>query len=71
MSIVSLGRHQLPQPPHRELRRKIVFASRGFRVHSAAGKGRLSARANRNPLRRRATHEETSTQTGRDSRGGT
>ena len=29
MSIVSLGRHQLPQPPHRELRRKSVFASRG------------------------------------------
>jgi hypothetical protein len=30
MSIVRLVRHQLALPPHRELRRKSVFASRGI-----------------------------------------
>jgi hypothetical protein len=43
MSIVRLVRHQLPRPPHRELRRKSVFASRGLRVQSQADKGRLSS----------------------------
>jgi hypothetical protein len=43
MSIVRLVRHQLFRPPHRKLRRKSVFASRGFRMHSEASKGRLSS----------------------------
>jgi len=29
MNVVRLARHQLPRPPHRELRQKSVLASRG------------------------------------------
>ena len=43
MSTVRLVRHQLFRPPHRKLRRKSVFASREFRMHSEASKGRLSS----------------------------
>lgn len=43
MSTVRLVRHQLFRPPQRKLRRKSVFASREFRMHSEAGKGRLSS----------------------------
>jgi hypothetical protein len=71
MSIVRLVRHQLAWPPHGELRRKSVFASRGSECRVKPATVVCRARANRNPLRRRATHEETSAQTGRDCRGET
>jgi hypothetical protein len=58
MSIVRLVRHQLAWPPHGELRRKSVFASRGSECRVKPAKVVCRARANRNPLRRRATHEE-------------